>query len=146
MFVDYESSLARRVAKGVWSGLSRSALAAGFVKTTALWKGLREERDSKRLEDPLMNIFIVGQDRPEGIDAVGAIGNGTAPCLYGVVVAVPDRPSPLAGSLLYQGVERLTGTGVRAGLVEPALLHTRPTECESYARHLLERILELRRS
>lgn len=144
MFVDYGSSLARRVAKDVWSGLSRSALNAGFTKTTALWKGLREERDSKRLEDPLMNIFIVGQDRPEGIDAVGMVGNVT--CLYGVVVAVPDLPSPLAGSLLYQGVERLTGTGVRAGLVEPALLHARPTECESYARHLLERILELRRS
>jgi hypothetical protein len=57
-----------------------------------------------------------------------------------VIVAVPERPSPLAGSLLYQGVERLTGNGVKAGMVEPALLHAIPAECERYARRLLERL------
>ena len=31
-------------------------------------------------------------------------GDPAAPHLYGVIVAVPDKPSPLAGSLLYQGV------------------------------------------
>ena len=57
-----------------------------------------------------------------------------------VVVAVPHRPSPLTGSLLYQGVQRLTDAGVKAGMVEPALLHAVPEECERYARRLLERI------
>jgi hypothetical protein len=57
-----------------------------------------------------------------------------------VIVAVPDEPSPLAGSLLYQGVERLTGAGIKVGMVEPALLHAVPVECERYARRLLERL------
>jgi hypothetical protein len=60
--------------------------------------------------------------------------------LYGVVVAAPTRTNPLAGSLLYQGVGRLTESGVRAGMVEPALLHASPVECERYARRLLERL------
>ena len=137
ILVDYESPLARRVAGDVWSGLSRAALEAGFTKTTALWESLRETRSPTDLEGPLVHVFAIGQDRPDAIDAVGAIG---APHLYGIVVAVPDQPSPLAGSLLYQGVERLTGTGVKAGMVEPALLHAIPAECERYARHLLERL------
>jgi hypothetical protein len=82
----------------------------------------------------------VGQDRPDAVDAIEAVGDPAAPRLYGVVVAVPDRPSPLAGSLLYQGVQRLTDSGVRAGAVEPALLHAVPEECERYARRLLERL------
>ena len=138
ILVDYESPLARRVAGDVWSGLSRAALEAGFTKTTALWKSLRETRSP--LEGPPVNVFAIGQDRPDAIDAVGAVGDPGAPHLYGVIVAVPDRPSPLAGSLLYQGVQRLTGTGVRAGMVEPALLHAVPAECERYARRLLERL------
>lgn len=138
--MDYESPLARRVAGDVWSGLSRAALEAGFTKTTALWESLRETRNPTDLEGPLVHVFAIGQDRPDAIDAVSAIGDPTSPHLYGIVVAVPDRPSPLAGSLLYQGVERLTGTGVKAGMVEPALLHTRPAECERYSRHLLERL------
>jgi hypothetical protein len=60
-----------------------------------------------------------------------------------VVVAVPDRPSPLAGSLLYQGVERLTEEGVKVGAVEPALLHALAKECESYAKRILERLSPL---
>lgn len=143
MFVGYESPLARRVAREVWSGLSRAALDGGFTKSTALWKSLREERGFGRQEAPSLNVFVIGQDRPEDIDAVGEVGGSR---LYGVVVGVPGNASPLAGSLLYQGVERLTGTGVRAGLVEPALLHARPAECESYARRLLERLLEIRES
>ena len=82
----------------------------------------------------------MGQDRPDAIDAIEAVGDPRASRLYGVVVAVPDRPSPLAGSLLYQGVQRLTDSGVRAGAVEPALLHAVPEECERYARRLLERL------
>ena len=138
IFVDYESPLARRVAGDVWSGLSRAALEAGNTSITALWKSLRE---MDRVQDPArrVHVFAIGQDRPDGIDAVAAVG-GTDSALYGLVVAVPDRPSPLAGSLLYQGVERLTGLGVRAGLVEPALLHAAPAECERYARRLLERL------
>jgi hypothetical protein len=138
ILVDYESPLARRVAGDVWSGLSRAALEAGFTKTTALWKSLRETRSP--LEGPPVNVFAIGQDRPDAIDAVGAVGDPGAPHLYGVIVAVPVKPSPLAGSLLYQGVERLTGTGVKASMVEPALLHAVPAECERYARRLLERL------
>jgi hypothetical protein len=74
------------------------------------------------------------------VDAIGAVGDPSVPRLYGVVVAVSDRPSPLAGSLLYQGVQRLTDEGVKAGTIEPALLHAVPDECERYARRLLERL------
>ena len=140
ILVDYESPLARGVAGDVWSGLSRAALEAGFTKTTAFWESLRETRSPTNLEGPLVHVFAIGQDRPDAIDAVGAIGDPAAPHLYGVIVAVPDRPSPLAGSLLYQGVEHLTGAGVKAAMVEPALLHAIPAECERYARRLLERL------
>jgi hypothetical protein len=138
ILLDYESPLARKVAGDVWSGLSRAALEAGFTKTTALWQSLRETRSLA--EGPRVHVFAIGQDHPDAIDAVGAVGDPGAPHLYGVIVAVPDRPSPLAGSLLYQGVERLTETGVKAGMVEPALLHAVPVECERYARRLLERL------
>jgi hypothetical protein len=138
ILVDYESPLARRVAGDIWSGLSRAALEAGYTRITALWESLRE---SPRIsEDPLIHIFAVGQDRPDAVDAVGVVGDPADPHLYGLVVAVPDRPSPLAGSLLYQGVQRLTDSGVKAGMVEPALLHAVPEECERYARRLLERL------
>jgi hypothetical protein len=138
ILVDYESPLARQVAGDIWSGLSRASLEAGFTKTTALWKSLREIRSLA--EGPRVHVFAIGQDRPDAIDAVGAVGDPGAPHLYGVIVAVPSKPSPLAGSLLYQGVERLTRTGVKAGMVEPALLHAIPAECERYARRLLERL------
>ena len=139
ILVDYESPLARRVAGDVWSGLHRAALEAGFTKTTAVWESLREDR-SGGLEGPPVHVFAVGQDRPDAVDAVRAVG-GTDGVLYGLVVAVPDQPSPLAGSLLYQGVGRLTDAGVKVGLVEPALLHATPLECERYARRLLDRLL-----
>lgn len=139
MFVDYESSLARQVAKDVWAELSRAALDVGFTKSTALWKSIREERGQERPDAPLLNVFIVGQDRPEEVDAMGAVGNSN---IYGLVVAVPDQTSPLAGSLLYQGVERLTATGVRVGRIEPTLLNASGVECGAYARHLLQRSLE----
>jgi hypothetical protein len=122
ILVDYESPLARRVAGDVWSGLSRAALEAGVTKTTALWESLRETRSPKGLEGPLVHVFTIGQDRPDAIDAVAAIGDPAAPHLYGIIV------------------ERLTGTGVKAGMVEPALLHANPVECERYARRLLERL------
>lgn len=141
ILVDYESPLARRVAGDVWSGLHRAALEAGFTKTTAVWESLREDR-SGSLEGPPVHVFAVGQDRPDAVDAVRAVG-GTDGILYGLIVAVPDRPSPLAGSLLYQGVGRLTDAGVKVGMVEPALLHATPLECERYARRLLDRLLDL---
>jgi hypothetical protein len=94
------------------------------------------------LEGPQVHIFAIGQDRPEAVDAVGPVGDPGS-SLYGVVVAVPNRPSPLAGSLLYQGVEWLTGGGVKVGAVEPALLHALPKECESYAQRILERLSPL---
>jgi hypothetical protein len=87
-----------------------------------------------------VHVFAIGQDRPDAIDAVGAVGDPGAPHLYGVIVAVPGKPSTLAGSLLYQGVERLTENGVKAGMVEPALLHAVPAEGERYARRLIERL------
>jgi hypothetical protein len=138
IFVDYESPLASRVAGEVWSGLSRAALEAGFTKTTAQWESLREAQIPT--EGPPVHLFAIGQDRPDAIDAIGPVGDPGAPHLYGVIVAVPSKPSPLAGSLLYQGVERLRGTGVKVRMVEPALLHAVPAECERYARHLLERL------
>ena len=138
ILVDYESPLARRVAGDIWSGLSRAALEGGHVRITAFWESLREIR--RIPEHPRIYVFVVGQDRPDAVDAIEAVGEPRAPRLYGVVVAVPDRPSPLAGSLLYQGVQRLTDSGVRAGAVEPALLHAVPEECERYARRLLERL------
>ena len=140
IFVDYESPLAREVAGRIWSGLSVAALGAGYVKTTALWESLRVPRSPEKPEGPGVHIFVVGQDRPEAVDDLRPIGDPQASHLYGLVVAVPNRPSPLAGSLLYQGVGQLTGGGVKAGAVEPALLHALPRECESYARRLLERL------
>ena len=140
ILVDYESPLARRVAGDIWSGLSRAALEAGHARITALWESLREVGDKGVAKGPLIYVFAVGQDRPDAVDAIGAVGDPASPHLYGVVVAVPDRPSPLTGALLYQGVQRLTAAGVRAGMVEPALLHAIPEECERYARRLLERL------
>lgn len=140
IFVDYESPLARVVAGGIWSGLSAAALGAGYPKITALWESLRETRSPRELKGPLLHVFVVGQDRPDAIDAVTPIRDPDSSLLYGVVVAVPERPSPLSGSLLYQGVERLTEGGVRAGLVEPAPLRASPGECGLYAEKLLERL------
>jgi hypothetical protein len=37
-------------------------------------------------------------------------------------------------------VQRLIGNDVKVGMVEPALLHAVPEECERYARRLLERL------
>ena len=143
IFVDYESPLARGVARGIWSGLSELALGAGNTKTTALWESLQAPNSSEILEGPQVHIFAVGQDRPDAVDAVYPVGDPGSSHIYGVVVAVPDRPSPLAGSLLYQGVERLTGRGGKVGAVEPALLHALPKECESYAKRILERLSRL---
>jgi hypothetical protein len=39
-------------------------------------------------------------------------------------------------------VQRLTDAGVRVGVVEPALLHAIPEECERYARRLFSRLRE----
>lgn len=143
ILVDYESPLARSVAGDVWSGLSRAALEAGLTKTTAHWESLRGTRRTRDNKGPHLSVFAIGQDRPDAIDsidAVVALGDLSERRLYGVIVAVPDRPSPLAGPLLYQGVERLKEAGVKAGRVEPALLHAVPAECERYARRLLERL------
>jgi hypothetical protein len=126
------------VAGDVWSGLSRAALEAGHVRITAHWESLREGRSIP--EGSRIHVFAVGQDRPDAVDDIKVVGDPSSPSLYGVIVAVPSRPSPLAGSLLYQGVQRLTDSGVKAGAVEPALLHAVPEECERYARRLLERL------
>ena len=141
--MDYESPLARGVAERIWSGLSVTALGAGYTKTTARFESLRSSRIAEMLKGLRVHIFAVGQDRPDAVDVVHPVGDPGSSHLYGVVVAVPDRPSPLAGSLLYQGVERLTRGGVRVGLVEPALLHALPKECESYAKRILERLSPL---
>ena len=138
--MDYESPLARSVAGRLWSGLSAAALGAGYPRITALWESLREDRSPSGLEGPLLHVFVVGQDRPDAVDAVAPVGEPKAPHLYGMVVAVPERPSPLSGPLLYQGVEKLVGSGVKAGLVEPAPLRASPGECKLYAGRLLERL------
>lgn len=143
IFVDYDSPLARRVADDIWSGLSRAATDTGYTRATSLWKSLRGVHLPEPIPGSLAYIFVVGQDSPDAVDALQTIvasRTGEAPRVYGVVVAVPDHPSPLAGSLLYQGVERLTRGGVKPGAVEPALLHAVSAECEGYARRLLERL------
>ena len=143
IFVDYESPLARAVAGKVWGGISAAALDAGYTRATALWESLRAPASQERPQEPQVRVFVLGQDRPEAVDAVRAAEHPEAPRFYGVVVAVPERPSPLSGALLYQGVERITGAGVKAAAVEPALLHALPGECESYARQLLKRLSTL---
>lgn len=139
MIVDYEGPIASQVAGDVWSGLSKAALdgGAGYTKTTATWESLRGRRDA---ESPgaSAHIFVVEQDLPEVVDDLQGVDESEA--LYGLVLAVPDPPSPLAGSLLYQGVERLKESGVKAGSIEPALLRAGPTECGRYAERLLERL------
>ncbi|BBL80534.1 hypothetical protein RxyAA322_23880 [Rubrobacter xylanophilus] len=137
VFVDYGSPLARRVAGDIWSGLARAVLDAGYSRTSAFWESLEEPELPAIPGGPTVQIFVVGQDRPEAVEEVGEASEPGVSGVYGVVVAVPHRPSPLAGSLLYQGVERLKGRGVRAGVIEPALLHALPSECEAYARRLL---------
>lgn len=137
MFVDYGSPLARRVAGDIWSGLARAALDAGYSRTSAYWESLDEPELQAIPGDTTVQIFVLGQDRPEAVEGVGEAALTDGSGVYGLVVAVPHRPSPLTGSLLYQGVERLKGRGVRAGAIEPALLHALPSECEAYARKLL---------
>ena len=97
----------------------------------------------KKLEGAAIYIFAVGQDRPDAVDAIRPVSVGDASHLYGVVGAIPERPSPLVGSLLYQGVGQLIEGGVRAAAIEPALLRALPKECESYAKRLLERLSPL---
>jgi hypothetical protein len=139
MLVDYEGALARRVAGEVWGGLSRAALdgGAGYTKTTAVWDSLRETAGTEASE-AAVRIFVLDQEFPEAVDSLESVAGG-AP-LHGLVLAVPDRPNPLAGSLLYQGVERLKESGVKPGCIEPALLRAEPGECERYAGKLLERL------
>ncbi|MGH3087659.1 MAG: hypothetical protein ACRDSJ_10140 [Rubrobacteraceae bacterium] len=144
IFVDYESALAKSVAEGVWSGLSRAALDSGHAKISTFWESLDSDdvialaTSRPPSAEREIAIFAIGQDRPDAMDEIEVLPGD--PSIYGLVVAVPDMPSPLAGSLLYQGVERLKSKGVKVGAVEPALLHAAPTECESYARRLLERL------
>ena len=137
ILVDYESPLARRVAGDIWSGLSRAALEGRHVRITAFWESLREIR--RIPEHPRIHVFAVGQDRPDAIDAIEAVGDPEPPASMASWSPSPPGRAP-AGSLLYQGVQRLTDSGVRAGAVEPALLHAVPEECERYARRLLERL------
>ncbi len=146
IFVDYESHLARSVAGRLWSRLSAAALRTEYARITARWESLREIRGPSNLEGPLLHVFVVGQDRPDAVDDVAPVGEPAAAHLYGMVVAVPERPSPLSGSLLYQGVEKLTDAGVRAGLVEPAPLRASAGECELYAERLLERLGKVRKT
>lgn len=64
--------------------------------------------------------------------------------LFGIVVAVPDKPSPLSGALLYQGVDRLTNSGIRAGDILPALIPVMPkVESEAYTARLIERLRKI---
>ena len=141
--VDFEGELAKVVASGISTGLSRAALRAGEsrVKSTVLWESLQEPQEDRE-QNPDLRVFILEQNRPDAVDALaGAVGEGEG-CLYGLVVAVPQQRSPLAGALLYRAVEHLKEAGVRPGRIEPALLHGLPVECERYCGRLLERIGE----
>ena len=136
--MDYESPLASRVAGDVWSGLSRAALEAGFTKTTAHWESLREARIPT--EGPPLHVFAIGQDRPDAIDAVGAVGDRWRAAPLRCDRRRPEQTESPGGIPPLPGRQRLTETGVKAGMVEPALLHAVPAECERYARRLLERL------
>lgn len=141
IFVDYESPLARRVAGDIWSGISRAALGTGYDRTTALWRSLDKPGEPEGIEGALAHIFVLGEDRPETVDRIGVVGRSESAPLCGVVVAVPERPSPLSGALLYQGVGRLTDSGVRAGDILPALVPAAPkTEGEAYTARLFDRL------
>lgn len=139
MLVDYEGPLACRVAGELWSALSRASLAsgAGHTKTTALWDDLYTPSEPDGTEISV-RIFVIEQGHPEAVDTLEPLQ--TQDMLYGLVLAIPERPSPLAGSLLYQGVERLKEAGVRAGNIEPALLGGGSDECGRYAAKLLKRL------
>ncbi len=142
IIVDYESPLARRVAGDIWSCLSRAALEAGHARVAALWESLEAPGSPESSPQAGVRVFVLGQDRPEAVDRVGAVvaRSGEAR-LHGVVVAVPEQPSPLSGALLYQGVEGVTRSGARAGDVLPALVPVAPlTECEAYTARLFERL------
>lgn len=142
IIVDYESPLARRVAGDIWSNLSRAALEAGHTRMAALWEDLGAPGRPERSAEPSAHVFVFGQDRPEAVDRIEDVVEALkASRLYGVVVAVPEQPSPLSGSLLYQGVEGVTRAGVRTGDVLPALVPVSPlTECEAYTARLFERL------
>ena len=143
--VDYESPSAHRVARDVWSALSRTALNSGLAGITARWESLQKQEVVSKLEDSPAHVFIIGQDRPEAVELIDVPGNPGVARLYGVVVATPERPSPLSGALLYQGVERLTAKGVRAGAILPALVPLSPkTEGEAYVARLFGRLRETR--
>lgn len=139
LLVDYEGDLARRVAGDLWASLSQAALdaGAGHTKTIALWDSLRIPSNQEYTASSA-RIFVMEQEFPEAVDSLQAVQDSEP--LYGLVLAVPDSPSPLAGSLLYQGVERLKEEGVKARDIEPALLRARPEECGRYASKLVERL------
>ena len=140
ILVDYESPAAFRVAGDVWSALSRAALNSGLSGITASWKSL-EAGEAPLARDSAACIFVLGQDRPETVEEIRVSENVESSHPYGIVVATPERPSPLSGSLLYQGVGRLTSGGIRAGDILPALVPVSPkTEGEAYAVRLLGRI------
>lgn len=140
ILVDYESPLAREVAGNIWAGLSAAVVDTASAKATALWESLRTPKGPERLGESRAHIFVVGREHPEAIDDVRPVCHPGSSCLYGVVVAVPELPSPLAGSLLYHVVERLVEGGVKTGTIEPALLRAFPEECASYANRLVERL------
>lgn len=146
ILVDYESPLAREVAGKVWSGISAMALASGHDKCSALWDGLGGIKAYRKLSGVELLVFVIGQDRPYAVDSIGVAEVWEDARLYGTIVAVPERPSPLAGPLLYQGVERLTEGGTKARKIEPAMLRSMKAECEAYANRLLERLTNLRTS
>lgn len=144
--VDYESPVATRVARDLWSALSRMALDSGLSGITARWESLSEEKLASKAEDSTFCIFVFGQDRPEAVERIDVLGAPEDLHPYGVVLATPEGPSPLAGSLLYQGVGKLTGRGVKAGTILPALIPLTPkTEGEAYAARLLENLRSTRR-
>lgn len=145
IFVDYESPAAHRVARDIWSALSRRALNSGLSGITARWESLHHPRAFAGFRGSSVHVFVIGQDRPEMVERIGALGRSETSPLYGVVVATPERASPLSGSLLYQGVGRLTKEGVRVGAVLPALVPVSPkTECEAYAAQLFNRLRQTR--
>lgn len=143
MLVDYEGPLSRQVAGEVWGGISRVALESGvehtrgYAKTTATWDSLREPPEARGLEAPV-RIFVIQQDLPDTVDALGEL-TGVEP-LCGLVLAVPEHPSPLAASLLQQGVERLREGGVGSESIESGLVRADPDECKRYAERLLGRL------
>jgi hypothetical protein len=123
IFLGYGSPYAREAIIGIPSTHFGATFGAGSTKIAAL-PGLQAPRSSGKLGGFGIRFFTVGQDRPDAYH------------LYGVVLAIPDQPSRLTNSLLYQAVGLLVEDDATAGATGYGL----PNECEDHTARFPERL------